>query len=152
MVDVQCQGPVGKLLDTDGIQRTGNRLDEIAAAQDMTALDGAQAAAVLEQGIGALLGTGNERGDDIPLEIDLEESLGLSRCAPRLAHQGGIGGIVALQELCLFLFQRRSAVPYDAALTLADLIVACEILDKDILRYEAVAYLYYRSETVPGHI
>ena len=152
MVDVQCKGSVGKLLDADGIQGAGDGLGEIATARDVAALDGTQAVAVLEKGIGALLGTGNERGDDIPLEIDLEKTLGLRRCAPRFAHQRGIGGIVALQEFGLALFQRSSAVPHDAAFTLTYLIVACEILGEDILRYEAVAYLYYRSETVPGHI
>ena len=133
MMDVQGERPVGKLLYAYGIKCAGNRLDEVAATAQMTALYGAKAAVPLPEDIGAFLGAGHKRCDDIALEIDFKESLGLGRFASLGAHQRGICGIVPFKEFYLLFIQRSAAVPYDAAFTLAGLIITGEKLGENLL-------------------
>ena len=93
----------------------------------------------------------HQRGDDVSLDVYLEESLGLGRFPALRAHERRVRRIVALEELYLGLVERGSAVADNAASAFADLVVASEIFSEDVLLNEAVVYLYYRTESIVSH-
>jgi hypothetical protein len=149
MVDVKGERTIGEFLDADRIEGAGDGLGEGATAVEVAALDCAQAVAVFPEGIGTLLGAGDERGDDVALEVDFVEALGLGGGATGGGHKRRVSRVIPLQKPDLGFVQRGAAVADDATLALADLIVTREILGKDVLRHEAVADLDDGSETVP---
>ena len=129
----------------DGVQAAGDGLSQALA------LDRAQAVPVAGEVAERAGPTVCERGHEIAVPVDGKKAVANDRRPTLFGHQLFEGPVIAFEGRDLFLFKRRAALSFDAARSLAFLVIAGEVLTDDLLRHEDVAYLHYCSEKVAMH-
>ena len=149
---VQVEGlpAAGQLGDADGVKAAGNGLAPPTGSGKKAPFDGAKTVSVpFESGVGALLFPGRPFHHwryQVAVPVHLEESGRFGGGLSGGRHEGGINRIPAFQFIQFRGFQRCSAVPDDAAATLAAPVVAGEILQHHILGNQDVTNLDNGSE------
>ena len=142
-VEIEGAGAVAESRYADGIESARDGLDKAAAAVAVRSFDSAEAVAILEAGIGALLAAPQQGRHHIAIDIYLEKAgLGYA-LAPFGRHIILIIVILLLQAGGLLFEERGAAVADYAAGSLTDRIVATEKLCHDFGGDKDVAYLDY---------